>query len=324
MIDFTQLYKAMHSTPLEPWLNTLPPQLDSLIFKSKHGDMHKWLDILKSLPTFTNVHSNINKSCITITSDLPLDSNSQQNLEQQLRLFHPWRKGPYSLFNIHIDTEWRSDLKWDRLKNQLSPLQDRTVLDVGCGNGYHCWRMAGEGAKLVIGIDPTLLFIMQFFAIKHYVQHDAIHILPLGIDDMPTKLQAFDSVFSMGVMYHRRSPIDHIHQLKDCLRSGGELILETLVIDGKLGETLLPEDRYAKMRNVWFIPSVLTLESWLQRCGFKNIRLANLCQTTATEQRSTDWMNFESLPDFLNPNNINLTIEGYDAPKRAIFIASKP
>jgi len=324
MIDYTPLYKAMHATALEPWLNTLAPQLDTLIFKSAHGDMGKWLNILKSLPNFTDVHTDLDKSCITITSPKPINRSAMQQLEQQLRLLHPWRKGPYSLFDITIDTEWRSDLKWDRLINHISPLQDRTILDVGCGNGYHCWRMASEGAKLVVGIDPTLLFVMQFFAIKHYVQNDSVHVLPIGIDDVPEKLEAFDSVFSMGILYHRRSPIDHIYQLKNCLRSGGEVILETLVIDGELGATLLPRDRYAKMRNVWFIPSALTLSSWLERCGFKDIQLVDICQTTPAEQRSTDWMKFESLSDFLNPSNRDLTIEGYPAPKRAIFVATKP
>ena len=56
----------------------------------------------------------------------------------------------------------------------------------------------------------------------------------------------------MGVLYHRRSPIDHLLELKGCLQTGGELVLETLVIDGGLGEVLVPENRYAKMRNVWF------------------------------------------------------------------------
>ena len=108
------------------------------------------------------------------------------------------------------------------------------------------------------------------------------------------------------------------------MRSGGELILETLVIDGELDVTLLPKDRYAKMRNVWFIPSALTLVSWLQRCGFKDVRWVDTCQTTSVEQRSTDWMRFESLSDFLDPSNSNLTVEAYPAPKRAIFVATKP
>jgi tRNA (mo5U34)-methyltransferase len=98
--------------------------------------------------------------------------------------------------------------------------------------------------------------------------------------------------------------------------------LETLIIDGCLGEALVPEGRYANMRNVWFIPSCQTLMSWMKRCGFENIRLVDVTVTSTEEQRSTDWMTFNSLKDFLGPDNPALTIEGLPAPKRAIVIAN--
>ncbi len=149
---------------------------------------------------------------------------------------HPWRKGPYEICGIPIETEWRSDWKWERLQPHIEPLADRLVLDVGCGNGYHGWRMLGEGARLVIGIDPTQLFVMQFEALRHFLgsQHP-LRVLPLGIEDLPANLQGFDTVFSMGVFYHRRSPFAHLAELKGALRKGGELVLETLVIEGDGG-----------------------------------------------------------------------------------------
>ena len=163
---------------------------------------------------------------------------------------------------------------------------------------------------------------MQFQLIrKLHGGEPPVYVLPLGIDALPYGMKAFDTVFSMGVLYHRRSPIDHLLELRDCLIPGGELILETLVIDGGLGEVLVPEDRYAKMRNVWFLPSCPTLISWLRRCGFINIRLVDVTATTTKEQRRTEWMNFNSLQDHLDPANPMLTCEGHPAPKRAIFIA---
>jgi tRNA (mo5U34)-methyltransferase len=185
--------------------------------------------------------------------------------------------------------------------------------------------MLGAGAKRVVGIDPMLLNVMQFQLIKQFYDNNApIDLLPLGIEAIPANLHCFDSVFSMGVLYHRRSPIDHLFELRDCLKSGGELILETLVIDGELGDTLLPVDRYAQMRNVWFLPSCNTLISWLNRCGFKNTRVVDITTTTTQEQRTTDWMRFHSLKDFLNAENPTLTCEGLPAPKRAIIIANAP
>lgn len=245
-------------------------------------------------------------------------------LTELFKKFHPWRKGPFDLFGIHIDTEWRSDWKWDRVKDHIQELRGRTVLDVGCGSGYHCWRMRGAGAELVIGIDPTLVFNMQYQAMARYLPDEPVYVLPVGIDDVPPDLRAFDAVFSMGILYHRRSPIDHLFELRACLSRGGELVLETLVIEGEEGEVLLPGDRYAQMRNVWFIPTVATLELWLRRCGFENIRTVDVNTTSLEEQRATDWMHFQSLTDFLDPEDKTKTVEGYPAPRRAIITATAP
>jgi tRNA (mo5U34)-methyltransferase len=320
MIDYSSLYERLSGTPLESWGNTLPALIEQRLSSENHGDYEKWMKALQTLPV-------INASEIDLLNSVTLNGDCTDTqhhvIETALRQLHPWRKGPFFIHGVHIDTEWRSDWKWDRLKDHITPLHDRTVLDVGCGSGYHCWRMAGAGAKLVIGIDPTPLYVMQYFALRHFIGDCSAYVLPLGIEDLPAKLEGFDTVFSMGVLYHRRSPLDHLLELRDTLRPGGELVLETLVIDGPLGQTLMPEGRYAKMRNVWFIPSHTTLELWLQRCGFKNIRTVDVTTTSLDEQRSTGWMEFESLKDFLMADDTSRTCEGYPAPRRAVVIANR-
>jgi tRNA (mo5U34)-methyltransferase len=181
--------------------------------------------------------------------------------------------------------------------------------------------MLGEGAAEVIGIDPTPLFVVQFWALQKYLQQQNIWVLPAGIEQVPAKLKAFDTVFSMGVLYHRRSPMDHLMELRDCLRPGGELVLETLVIEGGPGATLVPAGRYARMGNVWFLPSTDTLLGWLAKVGFDNPTVVDVTVTSTEEQRSTDWMTFHSLKDFLDPNDPSKSIEGYPAPTRAIVTA---
>lgn len=75
----------------------------------------------------------------------------------------------------------------------------------------------------------------------------------IGVEQLPL-IKAFDTVFSMGVLYHRKSPIEFLQQLKSQLRPGGELMLETLVVEGDENTVLMTGDRYAQMRNVWFYP----------------------------------------------------------------------
>lgn len=324
-MDYSNLYNDLKTADVEFWAKQLPEQLANAFDVAKHGDLLRWQNQLENLPKIKPQFRDISIDTVKLGNADEISPELQSELREKLQAFCPWRKGGFDIFGIHIDTEWRSDWKWQRLENHIAPLKNRLILDVGCGNGYHCWRMLGAGAKRVIGIDPMLLNVMQFQIIKNFYDNNApIDVLPLGIEALPPKLNCFDTVFSMGVLYHRRSPIDHLFELRDCLKSGGELILETLVIDGKLGDTLLPKDRYAQMRNVWFLPSCETLISWLERCGFQNVRVVDVTVTTIEEQRTTDWMKFQSLKDFLDPQNPALTCEGYPAPKRAILLANAP
>ncbi len=320
MPDYSALYHDLENTPLEKWAVQLPVILESFNVEH-HGDYQRWNRALTELPEVAQSRVDLNADNLQISIDTPIDT---EQLTDSLKLLSPWRKGPYQINDLLIDCEWHSDWKWNRIKDHIAPLKNRIVLDVGCGNGYHCWRMHGAGARLVIGIDPSWLFWMQFQAIKHFIGVKPVHLLPIGIEQLTPNLRAFDTIFSMGVFYHRRSPIDHLMQLKTALRKNGELVLETLIIDGHKGESLVPDNRYAKMRNVWFLPTIETMIQWLQRCGFTQIKVVDINKTSIEEQRSTDWMTYESLIDFLDPDDKSKTIEGYPAPARATFIAQKP
>lgn len=319
-IDYSELFTALADSKLAPWLPLLSEQIEAGLSPERFGDLPAWLAALEQLPEVITDDIELNRE-VRLGSSAPLPEQVGEQIRQALAALIPWRKGPYHVHGTHIDTEWRSDWKWDRVLPHLAPLQHRTILDVGCGNGYHCWRMYGAGAKRVIGIDPSPRFVVQFHMLKHFIGPAPVDLLPVGIEAVPANLQAFDTTFSMGVLYHRRSPMDHLRELKATLRPGGQLVLETLVIEGKLGEVLVPEDRYAKMNNVWFLPSCDTLLSWLRKCGYRNPRLVDLNRTSTEEQRSTEWMTFHSLPEFLHPDNPSLTAEGHPAPLRAVIVA---
>jgi tRNA (mo5U34)-methyltransferase len=324
VISYQPLIEQWRDSELDTWAQLLDGQIAQGLSSQRYGDLTRWLQSLDQLPDILAESIQLNASRVGAKTTSPLDEDSQARLRSALLALHPWRKGPFELFGVHIDTEWRSDWKWDRLKPGLDSLDGKRVLDIGCGSGYHCWRMLGEGAAEVIGVDPTPLFVVQFWALQKYLQQKNAWVLPLGIEHIPPKLAAFDTVFSMGVLYHRRSPIDHLQELKDCLRPGGQLVLETLVIEGGLGDTLMPEGRYARMGNVWFLPSCDTLVSWLQKLGFRNPEVVDVNVTSTDEQRSTEWMTYHSLSNFLDPDDSSKSIEGYPAPMRAIVTARAP
>ncbi len=322
-MKYDVLIKLMKDHGMEQWADVLDEQIKNGLDESRHGTLSKWQAVLNKLPEINAEQLDFNSSSIAVLNS-KISEAEQDNIKSLFQQLMPWRKGPYNIHGVYINTEWHSDWKWDRLEKYIQPLKNRTVLDVGCGNGYHGWRMLGAGAELVVGIDPSALFVMQHQAVKHFMGDYPFFVLPVGIDDVPDKLKAFDTVFSMGVLYHRRSPVDHLIKLKDCLKPGGELVLETLVINGNKNQVLVPQGRYAKMRNVWFIPSCDAIKLWLERCGFKDVKMVDVNITTIEEQRSTEWMQFESLKDFLNADDLSLTVEGYPAPKRAVFTAIAP
>ena len=318
MIDLSPLARRLAGTPLAAWANTLQAQLDVKMEKG-HGDLERWQSALDALPDVRPTHIDLLDG---LTLDTDCDDQTRAQMRQALMGLSPWRKGPFDLFGVHVDTEWHSDWKWSRVAPHIN-LKHKRILDVGCGNGYYMWRMLGAGAHSVIGVDPNWLFFCQFQAVQRFLQQEAVWHLPFPFEDLPANLEGFDTVFSMGVFYHRRSPIEHLLALKDCLVKGGELVLETLVIEGDVNQVLVPEDRYAQMRNVWFLPSIPALERWLRRAGFSDVRCVDVSTTTVEEQRATEWMKFQSLSDYLDPNDHSKTIEGLPAPMRAVIVARK-
>jgi tRNA (mo5U34)-methyltransferase len=301
VIDFPELWRRLDAIGLGSWRESVQPLLEERLAPSAHGDMPEWLDALERLP----------------------GGSAAESRELLLRLC-PWRKGPFALGETDIDAEWRSDLKWARVKDAIGPLEGHSVLDVGCGNGYYALRMREAGAGSVVGIDPTLLYVVQFLAVARFLDADKVHVLPLRLCELPAGPRAFDTVFSMGVLYHQRSPLDHLRQLRQQLLPGGQLVLETLYLPGEEACARTPPGRYARMRNVWLLPTVPELETWLRRTGFTGVTVADRSVTTTDEQRSTPWMNFDSLREALDPEDPERTVEGWPAPRRVVVIAKSP
>ncbi|CUX96001.1 tRNA (mo5U34)-methyltransferase [Candidatus Gullanella endobia] len=323
MSQFNNFYQLISNTPLNHWLKTLPEQLNKWEKNFNKNKLNQWFNTIEKIPILTPTRLDLLHG-VKADCNPPLSTNQKIWIESLLRKLMPWRKGPFSLYGINIDTEWQSDWKWKRVTPHIKPLIGRLILDVGCGSGYYLWRMIGAHASLVIGIDPMKLFYCQFESIyKLLGNNQRVYFLPLNIEQLPA-LNAFDTVFSMGVLYHCRFPLNHLLQLKNQLISGGELVLETLLIKDDNLKLLVPFKRYAQMKNVYYIPSATVLIDWLKKSGFINIRQVDISTTSIDEQRRTTWMTSKSLSDFLNPEDPNLTVENYPAPLRSVFLAEKP
>ncbi|WP_442867988.1 tRNA 5-methoxyuridine(34)/uridine 5-oxyacetic acid(34) synthase CmoB [Campylobacter sp. VBCF_06 NA8] len=244
------------------------------------------------------------------------DANEEQmeQIRQIALSLKPWRKGPFALNELFIDSEWQSFIKFNLLRGHID-LAGKNVADVGCNNGYYMYRMLGLGARSVTGFDPSALFYLQFLFLQHFMRTQAI-FEPLGVEHLPFYGAKFDTIFCLGVIYHRSDPISMLKQLKSALNSGGEVILDTMYIDMDGDFALTPKGGYSKISNIYFVPTIGALSNWCERAKFKNFEILETKQTDFNEQRKTEWIDGQSLENFLDPKNPNLTIEGYPAPKR--------
>ena len=321
LLELPVLHGELSAIGLAGWR-----ELDDLLLAktadAAHGRLPEWRAVLESLPTCVPTPLRVDGPAVAAGPELT--GAERERVRTLLLRLAPWRKGPFSVGGIPIDSEWRSDWKWDRLAAAISPLEGRTVLDVGCGNGYYALRMRAAGARVVIGLDPTLLYLVQFRAVAHWLRPEPVHVLPLRLHELPPRVRAFDTVFSMGVLYHQRSPEEHLRQLRSALRPGGELVLESLVLPGDEPAALAVEGRYARMRNVWLLPTVPLLERWAREAGFTAVRTADVSPTTTAEQRRTEWMPFDSLAEALFPGDPARTAEGWPAPRRALLLGVGP
>jgi tRNA (mo5U34)-methyltransferase len=281
----------------------------------------RYLGVMERLFSATPSNINCNADAVTIGHAEDLSPQQQGELTGLLHELDPWRKGPFNLFGIEVDSEWVSSLKWNRVRQHIKPLTDRKVLDIGCSNGYYLYRMTSHRPQLLLGVEPYLTFYFQHLLLQHFAAAPNLYCLPIKFEELPPIENYFDTVFSMGVLYHRRSPLDALVEMHKTMHRGGELVLETLIIEGEDDLCLCPQKRYAKMNNVFFLPTVSCLTNWLKRSGFTNVRCIDVTHTTSDEQRETKWIQTESLQDFLDPDNPSRTVEGYPAPLRAIFVA---
>ncbi len=303
------------------------PEFEQLIREKRdfldttRGNFFKFKQVLDSIPDYTPSTIDLDTRAVTIGSSGDISPDEQDLLDKKLVQLCPWRKGPFNFFGIPVDSEWQSWMKWDRLKDHIGSLEGKRILDIGSSNGYYMFRMAAQNPLMVLGIEPQSSFYYQYLTAQKFLKQNNVFCLPVVFNQLPKMDQYFDRVFCMGILYHRKSPVRMLNDINTVMRPGGMLILENLILDARQHHCLFPKDRYAKMRNVFFIPDLLVMESWLERAGFKDIQCINVQKTTEEEQRKTRWIQTETLSDFLDPEDSNKTIEGYPAPVRAVFTA---
>ncbi len=294
----------------------MPSSLNEL--RSQRAKWMEWKNIAPLREMIDNLPSLEAK--VEFSDTIDIRTSIIYDFTKEAKALMPWRKGPFKIDELFIDSEWQSFLKYNLLKPYFN-LKDKVVADVGCNNGYYMFRMLEQNPKKIVGFDPSPLFKTQFDFINHFVKSDIVYEL-LGVEHLGIYDTKFDTIFCLGVLYHRSDPVSTLKSLKKALNKGGELFLDTFMIDGDEDVCLTPKDRYSKIPNIYFVPTVSALKNWCFRAGFKDVEVLEIKKTTLDEQRKTEWIEGESLGNFLDKDNPKLTVEGYPAPKR-VYIRAK-
>ena len=311
---------------LEPYKNLIDWPALTALKKERMGwwdreSSKKWL--IENYPQTNITQVDYSSSWVTVEGEG--SSENLKLLEEKAKSLVPWKKGPFKLFHLDIDAEWRSDYKWDRLAPALDSLENKVVCDVGCNNGYFMFRMADHNPKLVLGIDPVLHMQAQFDLIQNYVKAPNLHFELFGVEHLNLFKGVFDVIFHMGIIYHHRHPIQQLIDIRESLKPGGVVYLETIGIPGEESVALFPEDRYGRMGNCWFVPTLSCFVNWAKRAKLIDVEVIADTDLTEDEQRLTPWCPppFQSLKASLHEEDPSKTIEGYPAPRRFLIKAYK-
>lgn len=315
------------------YLSLLPDSAHADAIIREHSKRQDWIKQDKKgflryrtpyqqLTGFPASHVDCTGDTVIIGQPGEISESERQKITENLKAFIPWRKGPFSVFGVNIDAEWRSERKWQRLLPELPDLAGKTIADIGCNNGYYMFRMAASRPRLVLGFEPSVQHYYCFKALNSMAGKSELDIDLLGIEHLNLFESCFDVVFLMGIIYHRPSPIDTLRDILCALKPGGTLIVESQAIPGEEPFALFPEGTYAKVPGTYFVPTGSCLCNWMKKAGFTDINLFCTHPMSGNEQRQTDWMTFESFNDYIDPSNPQFTVEGYPAPCR-VFVKGR-
>jgi tRNA (cmo5U34)-methyltransferase len=228
----------------------------------RYDYLNDFCSTLLSLPALSTETNNLH---IRIGDVIEIGKKADITIEQYEKIFHcvkelkPWKKGPFQIFDIYIDSEWRSDFKWNRIESsllcdphtqQVIPIEsnhniknskrnlnshnefnrislcDKVIADVGCANGYFMYRMLSHNPKLVLGIDPNIKSFLEFQFFQKFTNFSNLKFEILQIEHLDLLPNFFDVIFCLGVLYHVSDPIAMLKKLFISMKTGSELIVD--------------------------------------------------------------------------------------------------
>ena len=280
------------------------------------------VDLIEQMPDYQFTDNDFSQKAVRFGQADSLSDEKRAQLKEQLKQLIPWRKGPFDIAGIEMDTEWRSDYKWDMLEGYLPNMKGQRICDIGANSGYYMYRMLADDPEFILGMDPTIKYYLQFQALQKLTAPNCLHYEAIGMEHLVHYPTFFDTIFCMGILYHHPDPVGMLRVINQSMKPGGDLIIESQAIPGDDHVALFPDETYALVKGTYFVPTANCLINWLKKAKFVDIEFFKSHPMSSNDQRKTEWMPFRSYEDFVDEET-GLTVEGYPAPIRIYLRAKK-
>jgi tRNA (mo5U34)-methyltransferase len=165
-------------------------------------------------------------------------------------------------------------------------LTGKSVLDVGCSDGFFSFEAEKRGAGRVVGFDEwSSPFVDRpaGFDTVHRLLNSKVEFHRLDLQTLdPTQLGQFDIVLCLGVLYHLKHPLLGIEQLRKLTKD--MLILETEVTESIVntsGMRFIEGLYHGRDITTWWVPSVACVMQMARAAGFQRVETITLYDTRA-------------------------------------------
>ena len=177
------------------------------------------------------------------------------------------------------------DPLWDNIRKvrRMIDYKDKTVLDIASFDGLWSFEAERLGSKMVVATDCLYRTFKNFMFCRDilgsqcvpYYNVSPYHLverldvfLQENFDKEKPYERMFDIVQHLGLLYHLRDPLLSISQARSCIKTGGNLLIETNVIMDTDESFMLYNGipfthRVSDNYSVWWIPTVNCMKEML-------------------------------------------------------------
>ncbi|WP_413381977.1 class I SAM-dependent methyltransferase [Alkalihalobacillus sp. 1P02AB] len=111
--------------------------------------------------------------------------------------------------------------EWHVLQPLIPDLQGKSVLDLGCGFGWHCKYALEQGASKVVGVDISTKMLEKA---RTLIKDERVEFIEQPIEDIEFPAYSFDVVISSLAFHYLRSFSEVVKKISNLLKPGGTLI----------------------------------------------------------------------------------------------------